>query len=47
MSHIQTTQSPTASSGKQASNVPLGFVSFTENDAMVAMALWMGAKHLL
>lgn len=30
-----------------SSNVPLGFVSFTENVAMVAMALWMGAKHLL
>ncbi len=30
-----------------SSNVPLGFVSFTENAAMVAMAIWMGAKHLL
>lgn len=30
-----------------SSNVPLGFVSFTENIAMVAMAIWMGAKHLL
>ncbi|WP_051062766.1 MauE/DoxX family redox-associated membrane protein [Ilumatobacter nonamiensis] len=30
-----------------SSNVPLGFVSFTENVAMVAMAIWMGAKHLL
>ena len=29
------------------SNVPLGFVSFTENVAMVAMALWMGATRLL
>lgn len=30
-----------------SSNVPLGFVSFTENVAMVAMAIWMGAEHLL
>ncbi len=30
-----------------SSNVPLGFVSFTENIAMVGMAIWMGAKHLL
>ena len=30
-----------------SSNVPLGFVSFTENVAMVAMAVWMGATHLL
>ena len=30
-----------------SSNVPLGFVSFTENAAMVAMAIWMGVKHLL
>lgn len=29
------------------SGVPLGFVSFTENAAMIAMAIWMGAKHLL
>jgi glutaredoxin len=29
------------------SGVPLGFVSLTENVAMVAMALWMGAKYLL
>ena len=29
------------------SGVPLGFVSLTESLAMVAMALWMGAKHLL
>lgn len=27
-------------------NVPLGFVSLTENLAMVAMALWMGGKFL-
>jgi len=26
------------------SNVPLGFVSLTENLMMVAMAVWMGAK---
>ncbi len=30
-----------------SSNVPLGFVSFTENVAMVAMAIWMGAKYLI
>ena len=30
-----------------SSNVPLGFVSFTENIAMVAMAIWMGATRLL
>ena len=30
-----------------SSNVPLGFVSFTENVAMVAMALWMGATRFL
>ena len=30
-----------------SSNVPLGFVSFTENAAMVAMAIWMGAKYLI
>lgn len=30
-----------------SSNVPLGFVSFTENVGMFAMAIWMGAKHLL
>ncbi len=30
-----------------SSNVPLGFVSFTENVTMVAMALYMGAKHLV
>lgn len=29
------------------SRVPLGFVSFTENAAMVAMAIWMGTQHLL
>lgn len=29
-----------------SSNVPLGFVSFTENIVMVAMAVWMGVKHL-
>lgn len=29
------------------SNVPLGFVSLTENLAMIAMALWMGARHLV
>ena len=28
------------------SNVPLGFVSLTENLGMVAMALWMGARFL-
>ena len=30
-----------------SSNVPLGFVAFTEHVAMIAMALWMGATHLL
>ncbi|WP_420453626.1 glutaredoxin family protein [Ilumatobacter sp.] len=30
-----------------SSDVPLGFVSFTENAAMIAMAIWMGAKHLI
>lgn len=29
-----------------ASNVPLGFVSLTENLMMVAMALWMAAEAL-
>lgn len=29
------------------SRVPLGFVSLTENLAMIGMAIWMGAKHLL
>jgi len=29
------------------SNVPLGFVSLSENLAMIAMGLWMGARHLL
>jgi len=29
------------------SGVPLGFVSFTENAAMIVMAIWMGTKHLL
>ena len=29
------------------SNVPLGFVSLTENLAMICMGLWMGARHLL
>ena len=29
-----------------ASNVPLGFVSLTENLMMVAMAIWMGGKAL-
>lgn len=29
------------------SGVPLGFVSLTENLAMIAMAVWMGARHLL
>lgn len=28
-------------------NVPLGFVSLTENLAMVAMAIWMGAPYLI
>ena len=30
-----------------ASNVPLGFVSLTENLMMVAMALWMAMRHVL
>ena len=30
-----------------SSNVPLGFVSLTENVMMVAMAIWMGARMLL
>ena len=30
-----------------SSNVPLGFISLTENLAMIAMAFWMGGKHLL
>ena len=29
-----------------SSNVPLGFVSLTENLAMIGMAIWMGAKYL-
>lgn len=29
------------------SNVPLGFVSLTENLVMIAMGLWMGAKALV
>jgi hypothetical protein len=29
------------------SRVPLGFVSLTENLAMIGMAAWMAAKHLL
>lgn len=29
------------------SNVPLGFISMTENLMMVGMALWMGASSLL
>ena len=29
------------------SNVPLGFVSLTENIMMMAMAIWMMAKPLL
>ena len=29
------------------SNVPLGFISLTENVMMVAMALWMGGKALI
>ena len=29
------------------SRVPLGFVSLTENLAMVAMAIWMGTRHLI
>ena len=28
------------------SNVPLGFVSLTENLMMIAMGLWMGARFL-
>ncbi len=27
-----------------ASNLPLGFVSLTENLMMIAMELWMGAR---
>ncbi|MBY6002354.1 glutaredoxin [Salipiger bermudensis] len=30
-----------------SSNVPLGFVSLTENVMMVAMALWMGARAFM
>ncbi|MBW3098983.1 MauE/DoxX family redox-associated membrane protein [Pseudohoeflea coraliihabitans] len=30
-----------------ASNVPLGFVSLTENLMMIAMGLWMGARWLV
>ena len=30
-----------------SSNVPLGFVSLTENLMMMAMGLWMPAKHFL
>ncbi len=30
-----------------SSNVPLGFVSLTENLFMMGMGLWMGAKALL
>lgn len=30
-----------------SSNVPLGFVSLTENLAMIAMALWMSIPHLV
>ncbi len=30
-----------------SSNVPLGFVSLTENLVMIAMGLWMGAKALV
>ncbi len=29
-----------------SSNVPLGFVSLTENIMMIVMAVWMAAKHL-
>ena len=29
-----------------SSNVPLGFVSLTENLMMIAMAIWMGAEAL-
>lgn len=30
-----------------SSNVPLGFVSLTENVMMVVMALWMGARAFI
>jgi hypothetical protein len=30
-----------------SSNVPLGFVSLTENLMMIAMALWMAAKMVI
>lgn len=30
-----------------SSNVPLGFVSLTENLMMIGMAVWMGLSHLL
>lgn len=30
-----------------ASNVPLGFVSLTENLMMIAMAFWLGARALV
>jgi glutaredoxin len=29
-----------------SSNVPLGFISLTENLMMIAMAVWMGAAHV-
>lgn len=29
-----------------SSNVPLGFVSLTENITMIVMGLWMGSKAL-
>lgn len=29
------------------SNVPLGFVSLTENLMMIAMGLWMGLQHII
>jgi hypothetical protein len=29
-----------------SSNVPLGFISLTENLMMMGMALWMGARML-
>ncbi|WP_238319301.1 glutaredoxin [Parvularcula oceani] len=29
------------------SNVPLGFVSLSENLVMIAMGIWMGLKHLI
>jgi hypothetical protein len=29
------------------SRVPLGFVSLTENLAMIGMAIWMASRHLL